>query len=173
MLTSEIATRHAEQDDVPLILSFIQKKAEFDQSMGAFMGRLQTTEAKLSATLFNDTPFAKVLFAEVSQQVVGFALYYFRYSSFAAQPSLWLDDLYVDTPRRCKGIGTILMAHLAYISQGNHCTHISWTVSANNVRGIEFYKKLGAEVVEKKCERFLFQANTDVISKLAQLANTT
>jgi len=37
MLTSEIATRHAKQDDVPLILSFIQKKAEFDQSMGAFM----------------------------------------------------------------------------------------------------------------------------------------
>jgi len=73
MLTSEIATRDAKQDDVPLILSFIQKKAEFDQSMGAFMGRLQT-EAKLSATLFNDIPFARVLFAEVSQQVVGFTL---------------------------------------------------------------------------------------------------
>lgn len=172
MLTSEIATRHAKQDDVPLILSFIQKKAEFDQSMGAFMGRLQTTEAKLSATLFNDIPFARVLFAEVSQQVVGFALYYFRYSSFAAQPSLWLDDLYVNAPRRCKGIGTILMADLAYISQTNHCTHMSWTASINNVRGIEFYKKLGAEVVENKGEKFLFQTNSDVISKLAQLAKT-
>lgn len=58
MLTSEIATRHAKQDDVQLILLFIQKKAEFDQSMGAFMSRLQTTEAKLSATLFNDIPIA-------------------------------------------------------------------------------------------------------------------
>lgn len=173
MLTSEIATRHAKQDDVPLILSFIQKKAEFDQSISAFMGCLQTTEAKLSATLFNDTPFARVLFAEVSQQIVGFALYYFRYSSFAAQPSLWLDDLYVDAPKRCNGIGTILMAHLACISQDNHCTHISWTASANNVRGIEFYKKLGAEVVEKNCETFLFRATIDVISKLAQPANTT
>jgi len=46
MLTSEIATRHAKQDDVPLILCSF-RKAEFDQSMGAFMGRLQTTEAKL------------------------------------------------------------------------------------------------------------------------------
>jgi len=45
MLTSEIATRDAKQDDVPLILSFIQKKAEFDQSMGAFMGRLQTKQS--------------------------------------------------------------------------------------------------------------------------------
>ncbi len=78
MLTSKVATRHANPDDVPLILSFIQKKAEFDKSMGAFIGTLQTTAAKLCATLFNDSPFARVLFAEVSQQVVGFALYYFK-----------------------------------------------------------------------------------------------
>jgi len=45
---------------------------------------------------------------------------------------------------------------LAYISQSNHCTHMSWTASANNVRGIDFYKKL-AEVVENKGERFLFK----------------
>lgn len=171
MSASYVAIRHANQDDISLIVSFIQKKAEFDKSMGAFMGPVQTTEAKLRTTLFNNTPFARVLFAEVSQQVVGFALYYFRYSSFAAQPNLWLDDLYVDTHRRSQGIGTILMTRLAYISQDNHCTHMGWTASANNVRGIEFYKKLGAEVVEKKGDRFLFQANTDVISKLVQLAS--
>ena len=55
-------------------------------------------------------------------------------------------------------MGTILMTRLAYISQDNHCTHINWTGSANNVRGIDFYKKIGAEVVENKGDRFLFQA---------------
>jgi len=71
---------------------------------------------------------------------IGFALYYFRYSSFAAQPSLWLDDLYVNAPRRCKGISTILMADLAYIFKAIIAL-IGWTASANNVRGIEHLRK--------------------------------
>ena len=62
------------------------------------------------------------------------------------------------------------MTRLADISQDNHYTHINWTASANNVRGIDFYKKIGAEIVENKGDRFLFQADTYVIGKLlAQL----
>jgi len=85
MLTSEIATVSK-----TMFHSFFSFRKKLNLiKVWVPMSRLQTTEAKLSATLFNDIPIL-VLFAEVSQQVVGFALYYFRYSSFAAQPSLWL-----------------------------------------------------------------------------------
>ena len=88
--------RTATPSDVPLIFSFMQKKAEFDRNLGAFFGALQTSEEKIYKTLFGNNPFSYVLFAENSAREVGFALYGFRYSSFADQPSVWLDDLYVD-----------------------------------------------------------------------------
>jgi len=138
---SEVTTRHATQDDIPLILSFLQKKAEFDRSMGAFEGILQATEQKLYESLFSSVPFARVLLGDVLGKPIGFALYYFRYSSFAAKPSLWLDDLYVDLAVRSKGIGSVLMKTL---------TQIAWTASANNLRGVSFYGRIGAEIIDRK-----------------------
>ncbi|MBD2033964.1 GNAT family N-acetyltransferase [Leptolyngbya sp. FACHB-321] len=95
--------RSATPDDVSLIFSFIQKKSEFDRNIGAFSGVLQVSEDKIHKTLFGAMPFSYILFAEFSVHEVGFALYGFRYSSFAGQPSLWLDDLYVDDKMRSQG----------------------------------------------------------------------
>ena len=80
--------RFATPDDISLIFSFIQKKAAFDRTIGAFSGVLSGSEDKIYKTLFGAIPFAYVLFAEDSGQEVGFALYGFRYSSFAGQPIL-------------------------------------------------------------------------------------
>ncbi len=147
---SEVTTRHATQDDIPLILSFLQKKAEFDRSMGAFEGILQATEQKLYESLFSSVPFARVLLGDVLGKPIGFALYYFRYSSFAAKPSLWLDDLYVDLAVRSKGIGSVLMKTLTQIAENTNCTHMAWTASANNLRGVSFYGRIGAEIIDRK-----------------------
>lgn len=141
--------RPATPDDVSLIFSFIQKKSEFDRSLGAFSGVLGVSEEKILKTLFGTVPFSYVLFAEVSEQVVGFALYGFRYSSFAGQPSIWLDDLYVDEGMRSQGAGAALMARLAQIAQENYCTHLAWNADARNTRGLHFYQRLGAEVTEQ------------------------
>ena len=80
--------RSATPDDVSLIFSFIQKKSEFDRNIGAFSGALEVSEEKIYKTLFGIIPFSYVLFAEFSEHEVGFALYGFRYSSFAGQPSI-------------------------------------------------------------------------------------
>ncbi|PSB16523.1 GNAT family N-acetyltransferase [filamentous cyanobacterium CCP2] len=145
--------RLATSDDVSLIFSFIQKKAEFDRKIGAFSGVLQVSEAKLLKTLFSPVPFSYVLFAETCGRVVGFALYGFRYSSFAGQPSIWLDDLYVDEDMRSQGVGAALMAELAQIAQENDCTYLSWTADARNTRGLRFYQRLGAEITEQQGNR--------------------
>ncbi len=88
MINLSMKIRSATPDDVSLIFSFIQKKAEFDRHIGAFSGLLQVSEDKISTTIFGTIPFAYVLFAQISGHAVGFALYEFRYSSFSGQPSI-------------------------------------------------------------------------------------
>lgn len=159
---SKADIRHAELADVPLIHSFICKKAEFDRSLGAFSGRLQTTEAMLQNTLFNEFPFAKVLFAEVARQPVGFALYYFRYSSFRGCPSLWLDDLYIDEAERGQEAGTLLFKQLITIAKEHQCSHLAWTADIANDCGIRFYQKMGAKIVEQQGRSLSFQVDTAI-----------
>ena len=149
--------RTATLDDVSLVFSFIQKKSEFDRKMGAFSGMLGVSEDKIRKTLFGEIPFSYVLFAEFSGNEVGFALFGFRYSSFAGQPSIWLDDLYVDVEMRSRGAGTALMAKLAQLAQENECTHIAWNADARNLRGLRFYGRLGAEITEQNGNRYLLK----------------
>lgn len=141
--------RSATPDDVSLIFSFIKKKAEFDLNIGSFSGELRVSEEKIRKTLFGAIPFSYVLFAEISGCEVGFALYAFRYSSFMSQPSIWLDDLYVDAQMRSQGAGAALMTHLAQVAKENNCTHLAWNADAQNTRGLSFYHQLGAEITEQ------------------------
>lgn len=145
--------RCANPDDVSLIFLFIQKKAKFDREIGAFSGTLRVSEEKIRKTLFGEVPFSYVLFAELSGREIGFALYGFRYSSFLGEPSIWLDDLYVDEDSRGWGAGTALMAHLAHISVEHGCSHVAWTADVRNTRGLNFYRRLGAEVIEQQGNR--------------------
>ncbi len=149
--------RTATPADISLIYRFIQHKAEFDRSVGAYQGTLQTSQAKIQATMFGPIPFAHVLFAEQQDQPVGFALYGFRYSSFAGQPSIWLDDLYVEGKNRSQGAGTALMQHLAHIASSHHCTHIAWTADVRNSRGLQFYHRLGADTIKQEGNRCYWQ----------------
>jgi GNAT superfamily N-acetyltransferase len=148
-----IKIRSANADEASLVFSFIQKKSEFDRHIGAFSGVLQVSEEKIRKTIFCPNPFAYVLFAEVSSLVVGYALYEFRYSSFAGQPMLWLDDLYVEAEMRSQGAGAALMGHLAKIAQTHDCNHLAWNADARNTRGLSFYHRLGATIMEQQGNR--------------------
>lgn len=148
-----LRVRPATSEDVSLIFSFIRKKAAFDRTIGAFSGELRVSEEKIRKTLFGASPFAYVLFAEVADRAVGFALYGFRYSSFAGQPSLWLDDLYIDEEMRSQGAGAALMSHLAQIAKENDCTHLAWNANARNIRGLNFYHRLGATITDRNGDR--------------------
>ena len=140
-----------------LIYQLIQKKAQFDRSVGAYSGTIQTDEAKIRDTLFNRNPYAYVLLAEDDLDSIGFALYGFRYSSFSGQPSIWLDDLYVRQNKRSQGAGTLLMKRLQQIARERNCTHLAWTADARNTRGLKFYRRIGAKIIEQKGDRCFFR----------------
>jgi GNAT superfamily N-acetyltransferase len=149
--------RSATIDEISLIFSFIQKKSDFDRSVGAYSGTLQVTEDKIRKTIFASIPFSYVVFVENEVGAIGFALYGFRYSSFMGQPSIWLDDLYVDEDKRSQGAGATLMSYLAEVARSHDCTHIAWTADARNTCGVSFYHKLGAEIIEQIGNRCFFK----------------
>jgi GNAT superfamily N-acetyltransferase len=176
-IPTPISTRLAEQSDIETILRFIQKKAAFDRSLGAFLGELETTEARLQKTLFDHPAFASVLLAEIDVEIhaaerphpVGFALYYFRYSSFAARPSLWLDDLFVDREMRGRGAGLALMQRLAALALAQDCTHMAWTASPKNAVGITFYHQLGAKITGPQGDSLQFRWQSEQMLESAKI----
>jgi GNAT superfamily N-acetyltransferase len=149
-MTSPYRVRPADPTDVPTVLAFIGKKADFDREVGAFAGEVRTTAPALVTALFGAPPLARALLLERADAVIGFAFFYFRFSSFAGKPSVWLDDLFVDPPHRRGGAGLALMARLAAIAADAACTHLAWTADERNVAGMSFYRKLGAAIVDQK-----------------------
>src|SRR5580704_1038349 len=141
--------RQATIADAAEVLAFVRAKADFDRELGAFTGDLGTTEDLIRHHLFGPRPFAFALLAGEPGNTVGFALYYFRYSSFRGRPSVWLDDLYVYLPARRQGAGRLLMRQLAELAVMADCTHIAWVASASNAVGMRFYRRLGTTVVHQ------------------------
>ena len=144
MANLDIKIRESELADLELILDFIAQKSEFD----GVPHLLEATADKLKQTLFCDSPIVRVLFAEVAEKAVGFAMFYVSYSSLLAQPCLWLDDLFVQAHFRGLGIGTALLKSLAQIAESTNCGRIEWTVNTGNAPGIAFYQKQGARILE-------------------------
>ncbi|HEY5950161.1 MAG TPA: GNAT family N-acetyltransferase [Kofleriaceae bacterium] len=158
-----LSIRAATIADVPLILAFIRKKAAFDATMGNFNGVLETSEQAIEHTMFAAQPFAHVRFASSGEQVGGFALYYFRYSSFRGRASLWLDDLYVNEAMRGRRLGAALMQQLAREALAHGCTEMAWTASAKNEAGIRFYVRLGATEYDRRGNLVFFRIDASAL----------
>jgi GNAT superfamily N-acetyltransferase len=141
--------REATVADATEVLAFVRAKAQFDRELGAFAGDLDASEELIRRHLFGPRPVAFALLAGGPGLAVGFALYYFRYSSFRGRPSVWLDDLYVHAPARRRGAGRLLMGRLAEVAEAADCTHIAWVASASNAVGMGFYRRIGATVARQ------------------------
>ena len=141
--------REATIADTAEVLAFVRAKAAFDRELGAFTGELGTSEELIRHHLFGPRPFAFALLAGGDGPAVGFALYYFRYSSFRGRPSIWPDDLDVHPHARRQGAGGLLMGRLAEAAAAADCTHLAWVASASNAAGMGFYRRLSATVVHQ------------------------
>lgn len=131
----------AQPSDAPLILDFIKALAEYEKLAHA----VTATEERVRETLFGPKPSAETVLAYDGDACAGFALFHPIYSTFLAQPGLYLEDLYVKPEFRGKGIGLALLRHLANTAVDRGCYGVKWQVLDWNEPSIEFYKKLGAE----------------------------
>lgn len=129
-------------DDVPLLLSFIRAMAEYEKL------EVAATEELLRDSLFGDRPAAQTLLAFVGGQPVAYAVYFFTFSSFVGKRGLWLEDVFVHPDFRGRGIGKALMGHLADIAAENGCGRFEWTVLDWNQPAIDFYRAMGASLLD-------------------------
>jgi GNAT superfamily N-acetyltransferase len=160
-MVSSIRVRAATLADLDQILAFIQQKAAFD----GFQAPLVATADRLQQTLFGPDPCAEVAFAEVAETAVGFILFTQLYSSFLAQSTLWIDDLFVLPKWRRQGIGRALLKYVAALAKTRHCERIEWTVATQNDAGIQFYQQQGAQI---RTEVRLCRLNAQTIATLVQ-----
>lgn len=140
-----ILIRYANKKDIPAIMELIHLKAEFDGCPES----VEATPQKLEIDLFGETPLAFVLLAEVNGDTIGLATYHFIYSTFLAKSGIWLDDLYVKAEYRSHRVGQVLMLRLRQIAKEKGCGRIDWTVAVSNERGINFYERIGAKIMNK------------------------
>ena len=133
--------RFAQVEDVGIIQQFIEGIAAYEK----LSHEVETTTAKLTATLFGEKPYAEVIIAENEHnQPVGFALFFHNYSTFRAKPGLYLEDLFVLPEQRGKGYGKALFIQLIEISKQRNCGRMEWCVLKWNQPAIDFYKAFGA-----------------------------
>jgi GNAT superfamily N-acetyltransferase len=130
----------AQPRDVPVILSFIRKLAEYEK----LSHEVVADEDTLRESLFRANPTAEVLLAYVGDNPVGFAVYFRNFSTFLGRSAMYLEDLFVEPAYRGRGIGKAILAHVAKVAKERGCQCLNWAVLNWNRPAIEFYRRLGA-----------------------------
>lgn len=140
-----VAIREAKPGDESLILSFVKELAEYEK----LAHEVTASEKELTDTLFAHEPKVFALIAERNGAPVGFALYFFNYSTFLGKHGLYLEDLYVRETERGRGVGQALLARLAAIAIEQDCGRMEWSVLDWNKPAIAFYTSIGARPMDE------------------------
>jgi len=160
-VVSGLVVRPAATADAGVVLTFIRKLAEYEK----LSHDVVATESTLRATLFGAKPYAEVVLAELDGTPVGFALYFYNFSTFLAKPGLYLEDLFVDPECRGRGVGKALLIYLAKLAKARGCGRFEWSVLDWNESAISFYKSLGAVPMD---EWTIFRETGEALTALAE-----
>jgi GNAT superfamily N-acetyltransferase len=137
--------RRARPDEVGLVLSLVRELADYEK----LLYEVEATEAGIGAALFGDNPRLFCDIAEWNGEVAGFAVWFINFSTFSGRSGIYLEDLFVRPALRGKGIGKALLSHLAKECVANGWSRLQWSVLDWNTPSIEFYKSLGAVLMDE------------------------
>ena len=128
---------------MPAVLSLIRELATFEKEPDAVV----VTVADLERDGFGSNPLFHVFVAEENDQIVGMALYYYRYSTWKGK-TIHLEDLIVKEKMRGSGLGFQLYSEVIAQGKRDQVRRIEWAVLDWNTPAIDFYVKSGAKVLE-------------------------
>ncbi len=137
--------RFATPADVPVILDLVRELAIYERALD----KVVATEALLHQAMFAATPAAEALIAESDGKPVGLALFFHNFSTWTGWRGLYLEDLYVSPEARGQGLGKALLQRLAGIAVERGCARFEWQVLTWNTPAIDFYRAMGAELMEE------------------------
>ena len=139
MTKEDILIRRVERQDVPLLLDFIQGIARYAKMENEVIASSDILEREIF-----DEHRAEAVFAVVDGREVGFALYFYNFSSFIGHSGLYLEDLFVWPEYRGKGYGKALLLHLVKTAREHQCGRMEWMSLDWNKPSNDFYLSLGA-----------------------------
>ena len=142
---SEILIREATIDDSSLILQFVRELAIYEKAEHEVLA----TEAQIQNSLFGADATAHALICEKGGDALGFAVYFFNYSTWLGKNGLYLEDLYVTPSARGSGVGRALLKQLAQIAVQQDCGRFEWSVLDWNEPAIKFYESVGAKAQDE------------------------
>jgi GNAT superfamily N-acetyltransferase len=139
-----LSIRPAAAPDAALIHRFIGELAEYEK----MADRVVATVADIETALFGATPRAFCDIAEIDGRAVGFALWFYNFSTFQGRAGMYLEDLYVRPEARGRGAGKALLAALARRCLDEGLRRMDWAVLDWNAPSIAFYDSLGADALD-------------------------
>ena len=157
--TQSIVIRPAQTGEEEVLYELICKLAHYERND---ISKLPLTKESLRQYGFGDKRFFYTEFASSEDKVIGYALYYYGFSSNQGRPILYLEDLYVKPEYREQGIGTEFLKKLATYAIKEGCCRLQWHVLAWNESAINFYRKLGGFLKEDS-----IQVRLEDLQKLA------
>ena len=156
-----IAIRTARPADAALIVGYIRGLAEYER----MLDEVKVTEADIAAALFGDAPRAFCDIAEADGAPVGFALWFYNFSTFEGRFGIYLEDIFVVPEARGTGAGLALMRRLAERCRDEGLARLEWAVLDWNALAIGFYDRLGATAKTQWITRTL---SGDALAALAR-----
>ncbi|AFY33138.1 GNAT family N-acetyltransferase [Calothrix sp. PCC 7507] len=142
--TSNLILRFAEPADCGVLFDLIQQLAEYEKLSHAVTGNVQA----LKEHLFGSRPYVEAILVEDAGQAVGFALFFYNYSTFLTKPGIYLEDLFVIPECRRRGVGKALLTKLAQIAVERDCGRLEWSVLDWNEPAKAFYRSMGADILD-------------------------
>lgn len=136
----DIKIREATVDDAELILHFITELAIYEKAEQEVLASV----ADIQKTIFGEGSIAHALICELDGQPMGFAVYFYNYSTWLGKNGLYLEDLYVTPESRGIGAGKALLQYMANIAIDQQCGRFEWRVLDWNEPSIKFYQSIGA-----------------------------
>ena len=135
--------RPVTENDCELVLNFIRRLAYYEK----MLDQVVATVDDVKRELFGEKAIAHCVIAYEDETPIGFALYFFNFSTFLTRKGLYLEDIFIDPAYRGKGYGKRLMQYLASKAVQEQCGRFEWVVLDWNEPAIGFYEKIGANVL--------------------------
>ena len=135
-----VEIRDARPDDLEAVINLMREFAEYEKLLDS----LEITEEKLSRAAFGAGSFIEILVATADASTIGYALFFPYFASFRGQRSIYLEDIYISSEYRGRGIGESLLRRIARIALTRNFDRIDFQVLEWNAPAISFYQKLGA-----------------------------
>jgi GNAT superfamily N-acetyltransferase len=157
---SELKIRPAVREDVPLILAFINELAEYEK----LSDQVTATEEILTDWMFIKQK-AEALIGELDGRPVGYALFFYNFSTFLGRAGLYIEDIFIRPAYRKKGYGKAFFKHIAGLCQERGCGRLEWACLDWNKPSIDFYLSLGAQPMD---DWTIYRLSGEEIKKIAK-----